>query len=348
MQTGHARRRLISKKKAVRVRVPTNGRADGGLRMSIASFTPPHRVSVLTLFAGLLFGFVQASMAAPPTISGTPSTKVRVGQWYSFRPHVSDPDTPRRGLRFSIVNKPAWAQFSTHSGRLSGKPPQAGTWSNIRITVSDGRSTASLRPFSIVAVNGGSTSPATSSGNSSSGNRAPTISGTPPTAAVVGSTYSFRPTARDPDSDTLTFNITNRPAWATFDTTTGRLSGTPSRSHIGTYSNIVIRVSDGRTTTSLPAFSITVSDVGSGAATVTWVPPTRNRDGSALNDLAGYRILYGTSANALDRSVMVRNPGISSYVVDNLAPGTYYFAVRAVNTAGVESANSNTASKTIR
>jgi len=99
---------------------------------------------------------------------------------------------------------------------------------------------------------------------------------------------------------------------------------------------------------SLPAFTITVSDVANGSATLTWAPPTRNSDGSALNDLAGYRIVYGTSANALDRTIEVRNPGISSYVVENLSPATYYFAVRAFSSSGSESANSNVASKTIR
>jgi len=47
-----------------------------------------------------------------------------------------------------------------------------------------------------------------------------------------------------------------KPSWATFDTTTGLLSGLAVK---GTYSGIVITVSDGCATASLPAFSIKVT-----------------------------------------------------------------------------------------
>ncbi len=112
----------------------------------------------------------------------------------------------------------------------------------------------------------------------------------------------------------------------------------------------MIRVSDGKATTSLAAFSITVraSGSGSGSATLSWTAPTRNSDGSTLSNLAGYRIVYGTSSSALDRTIQVNNPGLTTYVVQNLTPGTYYFAVRSYSSTGVESSNSSVASKTIR
>jgi Fibronectin type III domain len=97
----------------------------------------------------------------------------------------------------------------------------------------------------------------------------------------------------------------------------------------------------------LPAFAITVSDVANGSATLSWTPPTSNTNGTQLTNLAGYRILYGTSANSLSRSVQIANPGVATYVVSNLSPATWYFAVRSYNTTGVESALSNVASKTI-
>jgi hypothetical protein len=91
-------------------------------------------------------------------------------------------------------------------------------------------------------------------------NDPPTISGTPPETIQAGSTYSFTPTAIDVDNDTLTFTIQNKPSWASFDTTTGTLSGTPSTADIGIYSNIIITVDDGRGgTASLPAFDIEVT-----------------------------------------------------------------------------------------
>ncbi|WP_417763003.1 DUF4347 domain-containing protein [Shewanella sp.] len=90
------------------------------------------------------------------------------------------------------------------------------------------------------------------------GNRAPEISGSPSNAAQEGVSYSFTPTASDADGDQLTFSITNLPSWASFDSNTGTLSGTPSLSAAGDYNNIVISVSDGELSASLSAFSITV------------------------------------------------------------------------------------------
>lgn len=179
-------------------------------------------------------------------------------------------------------------------------------------------------------------------------NRAPTISGTPPTSLNAGSAYDFQPNASDPDGDALTFTIQNKPGWAAFDTANGRLSGTPAAADVATFANIVISVSDGVAGASLPAFSIAVTQVATGSATLSWTPPTQNTDGSALTNLAGYRIHYGTNSSSLSQTVKISNPGVASYVVENLSPATWYFAVKAYNSSGVESSLSNLASKTIQ
>ena len=90
-------------------------------------------------------------------------------------------------------------------------------------------------------------------------NTAPTISGSPSTSVEAGKAYSFIPSASDAQNNSLTFKVTNKPVWATFSSYSGTLSGTPSSSQVGTYSNIVISVSDGSLSSSLPAFSITVT-----------------------------------------------------------------------------------------
>jgi hypothetical protein len=90
-----------------------------------------------------------------------------------------------------------------------------------------------------------------------------------------------------------------------------------------------------------------VTPGATGAATLSWASPTQNTDGSAVTNLAGYRIYHGTSANALNTMIQVSNPGITLYVVDSLATGTHYFAVTAYNTAGAESDRSAVASKTV-
>ena len=291
-------------------------------------------------------GTAQASLAAfsivvnaapnqPPTISGTPPTTVTAGQTYSFTPTASDPDG--QSLTFSIANRPSWATFNTSTGRLNGTPTtaQTGSYANVTITVSDGTAQASLAPFTIVV---GTAAPA---------NQPPTIGGTPPTSVTAGQAYSFTPSGSDPDGQTLTFSIANKPSWATFNTSTGRLNGTPAAANAGTYSGIVISVSDGTASVSLPSFTLTVQQVQLGSATIAWTPPTANADNSALTNLKGYRIYYGTSTNSLNQVVDVANAGISSVVIENLAPGTWYFGVRSYNTSNVESALSNLATKTI-
>ena len=95
-------------------------------------------------------------------------------------------------------------------------------------------------------------------------NDAPTISGTPTTTVEEDSAYRFTPLANDIENDTLSFSITNKPSWASFDTVTGELSGTPKNAHVGTTAGIVISVSDGQITSSLPAFSLVVTNVNDG------------------------------------------------------------------------------------
>ncbi len=249
--------------------------------------------------------------------------------------HPAANDADGDTLTFSIANLPGWATFSATTGRLQGTPATAniGTFTNIAITVSDGQLSAQLASFSIVV--------------NAAANQPPTISGVPPTAVIVGAGYSFTPTANDPDGDPLSFSLVNGPAWASLDATTGRLSGTPGVEHIGTTMGVVIRVDDGEATAALAAFNLTVQAVATGSATLSWTPPTTNADGSPLTNLAGYRVYWGTQPGDYPNSVTLSNPGLTSYVVDNLVPGTHYFVATAVNMAGNESVFSGVGSKTI-
>jgi hypothetical protein len=299
-----------------------------------------NRTAVLLI--GIASGFLvmAAGNAAPlssnsaPVISGLPPATVLVGMPYSFQPLATDPD--RQRLRFSISNRPAWAKFNTTTGKLSGTPLAAnvGITSGIVITVSDGSLSASLAPFSITV--------------SQATNRAPVISGTPPTGATLGVAFTFTPTASDPDGDALTWSITAKPAGASFSVATGQLGWTPTAA--GTWSGIVITVTDSRgASASLPSFSITVPPAASsGSATLNWVPPTQYTDGSALpaSDLTAFRIYSGTSATTLGRIAEV-DSATTNFSVQNLPSGTHFFAVTAVTLAGVESAPSTTGSKAI-
>ena len=277
------------------------------------------------------FSITVGSANRAPTISGAPITSAGVGTAYNFQPSAQDADG--NALGFSVQNKPSWASFSTASGKLSGTPVTAGTFAGIVVSVSDGKATTALPAFGITVTG--------------TANRAPTLSGTPTTALNVNSTYNFKPTATDADGDTLSFAIANKPSWAAFNTTTGALTGQPDAGSAGTYANVSISVSDGKVSATLPSFAINVNQVSNGAATLSWTPPTQNVDGTSLTNLAGYRVYYGTSAAALTTSVQVSS-GVTSYMVENLAPATYYFSVRSYSSTGVESTNSNVATKTVQ
>ena len=319
---------------------PATGRVTGTPTSADVGSTGAIQISVSDGQASASLSFTVTVQAAPvtppanraPTISGTPATSVTAGTAYVFNPVGSDPDG--NTLTYSIQNKPSWASFSASTGRLSGTPTSAnvGTSARITITVSDATLSASLPSFTIQVV-----APA---------NRAPTISGTPLVSINVLSAYTFQPSASDPDGNTLTFSIQNRPAWASFNTSTGLLTGTPQLTDVASYANIIISVSDGTASSSLPAFSLAVVQSSTGTATVTWTTPTTNNDGTALTNLASFRIDYGQSATALTQSIPVTNIGLTSYTVGNLSQGTWYFAVVAINAAGGESDPSNIASKT--
>jgi Fibronectin type III domain len=75
----------------------------------------------------------------------------------------------------------------------------------------------------------------------------------------------------------------------------------------------------------------------SSSITLAWVPPTENSNGTPLTNLAGYKIHYGTASQDYTKVASVSNPSLSRYVLDSLPSGTYYFAITAYNSAGIES-----------
>ncbi|MDH3751768.1 MAG: putative Ig domain-containing protein, partial [Gammaproteobacteria bacterium] len=279
------------------------------------------------------FSIIVNAANSAPTISGNPPSQVTVGSQYNFTPTASDADGDT--LAFSVTNRPAWASFDAATGNLSGAPGPAdvGNHSNIMINVSDGQASASLPAFTIT-VAGAANSP-------------PTISGSPPSQVNANSSYSFTPTASDPDGDTLSFSISGLPSWATFNSSTGRISGTPGDADVGLYSGIIITVLDGMASDTLGPFSITVNAVSLGSVTLNWTPPTENEDGTPLVDLAGYKFYWGTTPGVYTNSETVPSPGISSYVIGNLVPGTYEFVATSYDTSGVESVYSNPATKVV-
>lgn len=273
-----------------------------------------------------------------PVISGQPASSVLEGTPYSFLPAVTDADGDP--LSFVVTRKPSWASFDNATGRLYGTPGAAdvGDFHGINITVSDGQAIDSLGAFSI-SVNAVAPPPVI--------NSAPVISGQPILAVVSGTSYDFRPTATDEDGDALTFSVSGKPSWASFDASTGRLYGTPDAGDVGAYSDINISVSDGQASDALAPFSVSVDAIALGSVTLNWTLPTQNTDGTPLTDLAAIGLYWGREEGNYTESVTINNPGITTYVVENLEPGTWYFVSTAFNDDGIESEYSGSISRVI-
>jgi len=299
-----------------------NFAAAGGKRSAVLGFAA--LVSTVSIHA--------PAATTTLSLSGSPATSIVAAHYYAFQPAANDPSGLK--LAYSIANKPAWATFDTTTGRLYGTPlPQTnvGTYSNIVISATAGTTHASLAPFSIVVK--------------ALANSPPVVSGSPATTVVSGHPYAFQPTATDPNGLKIVFSASNLPSWATFNTSTGLVSGTPTTANVGTWSNIVITAYDGYYKGTLPAFNIVVASAtptvtpttaATASATLVWTPPTENNNGTVLTTLAGYHIYYGTTPE-LGQTLTVSNPGLARYVMTGLTPTTWYFAITAYDKAGHES-----------
>jgi hypothetical protein len=198
---------------------------------------------------------------------------------------------------------------------------------------------------SIAACGGSSGTSSSATGTINRSDSGVQINGSPQTTAAVGQAYSFQPTVSNATATsgtvapaTLKFAIKNNPSWAKFDSTSGKLTGTPSATQVGTYANITISVSSGTTTASLPSFTIVVGEGNPQSnVTLSWQAPSENADGTPLTDLRGFKVHYGAASRIYSATIDVPNGGLTTYVVDNLKAGKYYFAVTAYNSSGEES-----------
>jgi len=321
---GTPTRRDLGKSSNVRISV-----SDGRLIASLPQFTLQVVASATTSASNSL-----------PWISGAPAGAAREKELYGFLPQAGDPDGDT--LRFSIANKPSWATFTTSSGLLSGIPPagSAGTYSNIVISVSDTQSIRSLPAFDIVVA--------------TAANSAPVIYGLPATSVQAGNRYEFRPNASDPDGQPLTFAIQNLPRWASFDTKTGMLAGTPSNLHAGVYPNILVSLSDTMATSSLAPFSITVvatnslpsiSGAPATSATVgeaySFVPSASDPDGQRLTFSIANRpswAQFDSATGRLSGTPAAGNVGSTSGIVISASDGQDSVSLPAFSLAVVSPA----------
>jgi len=163
---------------------------------------------------------------------------------------------------YSIANKPSWLSFDTTTGELSGTPENSdiGVYAEILISVLDDQNNyGALGKFSITVrnVNDAPSFDVDNDGDVVDDNN-------PGTTVVQDAAYYFTPNVIDIDNllSELRFSVNNKPSWASFNTTNGTLSGTPTNADVGTAVGIEITVLDvAGDSATLPAFNIEVTNV---------------------------------------------------------------------------------------
>ncbi|MDO6525574.1 Ig-like domain-containing protein [Motilimonas sp. 1_MG-2023] len=247
-------------------------------------------------------------------------------------------DAEQQSLTFAVSTQPqhGTVTLSGNQGVYQGEQDYFGT-DSFTYTVNDGQL---------------SSNPAKVTINLSSVNDAPTISGKPTLEIDVGKAYKFVPVGSDVDGDKLTFSISDLPKWASFDSVSGALSGTPSLANVGKYDAITISVSDGSERVSLPAFAIRVNFVNSAPIardmlltakedeTMTALADVQDADGQSLSieivqpptagsvEVQGNSFVYKPNANVFGQD------GFTYQVSDGIAvsqPATVRINVLSVN-----------------
>lgn len=166
----------------------------------------------------------------PPVITSTPITSINEDNNYSYT--ITAHDNDGNVLTYSVVQMPAWLEFSSSTHTLSGRPTNDNVGiHSVTLSVSDGSETVE-QSFQLTVVNV---------------NDLPVIISSPDTVVHSGETYSYQITATDIDvGDILTYSVLFKPVWLSFSTGSsgGLLYGIPLQANIGSQA-IILKVSDG-------------------------------------------------------------------------------------------------------
>jgi hypothetical protein len=178
-----------------------------------------------------------------PVITSADTETAAAGTLFTYTLTASDADGDAITFRASLL--PSWLTFNAESGELSGTPARADAGDyEVTLAASDGvNSTPLFLNLSVVVVNA-----------------APTITSIANKNGVVGSSYSYTLTATDIDGDALVKSaVSTLPSWASFDATTGTISGTPDA--VGDVA-VELSVSDGALSTN-QEFTLVITSVPS-------------------------------------------------------------------------------------
>lgn len=177
-----------------------------------------------------------ANVNDPPKFTSTPSSNTaRVNSIYTYPSTATDPDPDDQVpgvLKFSLKTTGTTASITNTTGVFTWRPSQADANKTVKFTIEvcDDEGLCDQQSFDITV---------------GKGNTPPTIVSTAPTEAFVGEDLGYQAVANDPDvNDTLTWSLESGPSNATIDSTTGKVSWTPSTADAGKSVSFTIKVCD--------------------------------------------------------------------------------------------------------
>ena len=179
-----------------------------------------------------------------PTFTSTEIKSATQGTLYTYTVTTSDDDIGDV-VTLSGTTIPSWLSFDVDTGILTGTPGNSDVGSHtVSIAAQDLNGGTNNHVFTITVANI---------------NDPPEFTSTPITTTIERKVYSYTVTTNDIDTgDSVTLTGTTIPSWATFNTGTGLLTGTPTDS--GTHS-VVITATDSNSAVTTQEFTITVEEM---------------------------------------------------------------------------------------
>jgi RHS repeat-associated protein len=196
---------------------------------------------------------------ADPVITSQPNLTAQVNAVYNYQVTVSD--AVDDVLSYRLSDAPRGMTIDPASGLIAWTPDnQAYVQERVTVVVTDGRGGIAQQSFSI-SVTGG---------RSFGSNQNPYFVSTPPTHVSLGTSMLYRAQARDPEGDTLTYDLPLAPDGMVIDPATGAIGWVPTSDQLGPQT-IVVRAQDGNGGIWLQSFQLTV-DPSNTAPVVTSTP----------------------------------------------------------------------------
>ena len=227
-------------------------------------------------------------------------TKLKIDEYSDLKKSASALELDGENLTWKLSNNPSWLSINSQTGELSGSPRQkdVGFTRDVKVIVSDESGLFSFFTFDLTV---------------NDVNKSALILNISDKVIEQNKELVIQALATDLDGDKLTYMVSNKPSWMTFDENTGELRGTPLEEDIGIYENVGIGVTDGKNTTSWTYFSIQVSLV----KTVPSLSPLS----ISINEVTDINTIIGTmlfdDGNSSITSMVLSGEGAEHFSISN-------------------------------